>query len=156
MFQKNDLVLIADSAVSAFAARKAARRPIAEVTSQNQVQTSLVAETYEDPLERSRPPSKKQKRVNEPKNRSPRPPQQLDGLVNVQGGSLQEGVNEIESGSDSSSKSTSEPETLGQSMATVQRLSTLDPIRSNILSETETEWTVRLHPNDVSIWPVHY
>ncbi|KAM0798638.1 hypothetical protein BDR22DRAFT_858303 [Usnea florida] len=33
-------------------------------------------------------------------------------------------------------------------MSPVQRLSTFDPLRSKVLSETETDWTVRLHPND--------
>ena len=40
-----------------------------------------------------------------------------------------------------------------QSTAPVQRLSTFLPTGSNILSETETEWTVKLHLKDVRIWP---
>ena len=140
-------------AVSAFAARKAARRPIGEVMCQNEAQTSLGSKTYIDPLEGSKPPRKKQKRES---RRSPRPSQQIDGLVNVQGGSLQDGMKDIESGSDSNSSSDDELEAGAQSMPPIQRLSTFDLSRSKVLSETETEWTVRLHPNDVSIQPIPY
>ncbi|CAF9942863.1 MAG: Polynucleotide 5'-hydroxyl-kinase grc3 [Alectoria fallacina] len=135
-------------AVSAFAARKAARRPIADVTSQIEEQTSLVTETYNDPVEGSKPPRKKQKLGNEPKNKNPRPPQLRDGLVKVQGGSIEVGVKDIESGNGSDSSSVDEPEILVQPTVPVQRLSTFDPSRSSVLSETETEWTVRLNPND--------
>ena len=124
--------------------------------SQNETQTSLGIETYHDTLERSRPPRKKQKRENGHQSRSPQPSQQIDGLVNVQGGSLKDSVKDIESGSDSESSSGSEPEAGAQSMPLVQRLSTFNPSKSRVLSETETEWTVRLHPNDVSIWPTPY
>lgn len=120
------------------------------------MQTSLVTEIYIDPLEGSKPPKKKQKRGNKPRNRSPRQPQQTDGLVNVWDGSLEDGAKAIESDSESDSGSVNEPETLAQSMAPIQRLSIFDPSRSKVLSETETEWTVRLHPNDVRIWPVSY
>lgn len=124
--------------------------------SQNEAHTSMGIETYYDPLERSKPLRKKQKRENRPQSRSPRTPQQIDGLANVQGGSLEDAVKDIESGSDSESSSDSEPETGAQSMAPVQRLSTFDPSKSRVLSETETEWTVRLHPNGVSIWSAPY
>ena len=144
-------------AVSAFAARKAARRPIADVTSQIEEQTSLVTETYNDPVEGSKPPRKKQKLGNEPKDKNPRPPQLRDGLVKVQGGSIEVGVKDIESGNGSDSSSVDEPEILVQPTFPVQRLSTFDPSRSSVLSETETEWTVRLNPNDVSVSRVfHY
>ncbi len=33
----------------------------------------------------------------------------------------------------------------------VQRLSTFVPTKENVLSDTETEWTVRLQQNDVCI-----
>lgn len=141
-----DLVLMVDPAVSAFAARKAARRPIGEVMCQNEAQTSLGSETYIDPLEESKPPRKRQKRES---RGSPR--QQINGLVNVQGGSLQDAMKDIESGGDSNSSSDDELEASVQSMLPTQRLSALDLSRSKVLSETETEWTVRLHPNDVSI-----
>ena len=134
-----------DPAVSAFAARKAARRPVVEVMCQNEAQTSLGSETYIDPLEGSKPPRKKQKRE------SPQPSHQINGLVNVQGGSLQNGMKDIESGSDSNSSSDDELEAGVQSMPPTQRLSTFDLSRSTVLTGTETEWTVRHHPNDVSI-----
>ena len=152
----NDLALIADPAVSAFAARKAARRPTGEVTAQYEAQTSLVTEIYNDPLEGFQPPRKKQKWGDKPKSRSLRLSQQIDGLVNVQGKILEDGVKGIESGSNSGSSFGSEPETGANSMAPTQRLSTFNPSRSKVMSETETEWTVRLHLNDVRIWPVFY
>ncbi len=118
---------------------------------QNEAQTSLGSETYIDPLEGSKPPRKKQKQQS---TRSPRPSQQINGLVNVQGGSLQDGMKDIESGSGNIASSEDELEASVQSMPPTQRLSTFDLSRSKVLSETETEWTVRLHPNDVSIHPI--
>lgn len=115
-----------------------------------------MTETYNDPFETSKPPRKKQKRGTEPKNRSPRPSQQTDGSANMQGGSPEHGEEEIESGGSSDANSGIESETGAQPMAPVQRLSTLDPSKSKVLSQTETEWTVRLHPNDVRIWPVSH
>ena len=120
------------------------------MTSQDEAQTSLVTETCNDLEEVLRPIRKKQKRGNHTTKRT----QQADGLVNLQGGSLQDGVKDIESDCDNGSSSLSEPETGARSTTPVQRLSSFDPLRSKVLSETETEWTVRLHPNDVSIWPV--
>lgn len=150
------LSLIVDPIVSAFAARKAVRRPTAEVTSRNEVQTSLGTETYDDPLEGSKPPRKKQKWGSEHKNRDPQSPQQIDGLADVRHGSLDDGMKDIENGEESDSSSISEPENLAQSMTPVQRLSTFDLSKSKVLMETDTEWTIRLHPNDVSIWPDSY
>lgn len=121
------------------------------MTSQDEAQTSFVTSTYRDSLEESEPPKKKQKRKNEHKDRSPPPPQQTHVLDNVRNGSLDGGAEDIEDFGDSDSSSSSESQTEFQSMAPVQRLSTLDPSRSKVLSESETEWTVRLHPNDVSI-----
>ena len=152
LYPTNRLVLIANSAVSAFAARKAARRPIGDATSQNEVQTLLVTGTHNDPLEDIQPPKKKQKRSDEPRNKSPSQPQQLDGLVTVPGGSFEHAAKAIESDTESDSASGSEPG--AQSTAAVQRLSTLDLSKSKVSSETESEWTVRLHPNDVSTWPI--
>ena len=152
LYPTYNLVLIANSAVSAFAARKAARRPIGDVTIQNEVQTSLVTGTQNDPLEDFEPPRKKQKRGDEPRNKSPSQPQQLDGSVNVPDGSIKHAARAMESHSESDSASGSEPS--AHSMAAAQRFSTLDLSKSKVLSETETEWTVRLHPNDVSIWPI--
>lgn len=137
-----------EMAVSAFAARKAVRRPTAEVTSRNEVQTSLGTETYDDPLEGSKPPRKKQKWGSEHKNRDPQSPQQIDGLADVRHGSLDDGMKDIENGEESDSSSISEPENLAQSMTPVQRLSTFDLSKSKVLMETDTEWTIRLHPND--------
>ena len=148
--QKNDPVLIVDSAVSAFAARKAARRPTREVTSQNGVQTSLVAEISNDPLEEPKPPRKKQKRSNESRDKSPRQPQQTDDLVDLRDRSIEDGTKAIANDSESDSFSDTEPDALARSTAPVRRLSTFDLSRSKLLSETETEWTVRLHFNDVS------
>ena len=122
------------------------------MTIQNKVQTSLVTGTHNDPLEDFGPPKKKQKRGDEPGIKSPSQPQQLDGLVNVPDGSIKHAPRAIQSDSESGSASGSEPS--AQSMAAVQRLSTLDLSKSKVLSETETEWTVRLHPNDVSIWAI--
>lgn len=121
------------------------------MTSQDEVQTSFVTETYHDSLARSERPRKKQKRRNEPKDRSPRPPQQICDLVNLRDGSLDGGMEDIEDFVGSESSSSSGSETAVQSLAPVQRLSIFDPPRSKVLSESETEWTVRLHPNDVSI-----
>ena len=120
------------------------------MTSQNEVQKSPVTETYNDPFEESKPPRKKQKRGNEPRSRSLRQPQRKDGLINARDGSLEEIAKAIESNIESGSGSDSEPEVLAQLMVPVQRLSTFDTSKSKVLSETETEWTVRLHPNDVS------
>ena len=121
------------------------------MASHEEAQIPLVAERYNDPIGESKPPRKKQKRGNEPKNRRPAQPQQIGGLVSVESRLLEDGAEDMESGNASDSTSVTEPETLAQSMAPVQRLSTFDPSRSKVLSETETEWTVRLHPHDVSI-----
>ena len=141
--------LITNPAVSAFAARKAARRPIGEVTSQNEEQKSLVTEIHKDSLEESKPPKKKQKRGNEPRVKSSREPPQTDGLLDEPDGFAEDSARAIES--DSESDSTSSDETGARSMPSIQMLSTFDPSRSRILSETETDWTIRLHPHDVSI-----
>ena len=120
------------------------------MTSQEEAQTALVTGTCNDPEEVLRPLRKKQKRGNHTTKKTGEP----DDFVNLQGGSLQDGAKDIESDCDNGSSSLSEPETGARSMAPVQRLSTFDPLRSKVLSETETDWTVRLHPNDVSIWPI--
>ncbi len=146
----NDFVLTTDPAVSAFAARKAARRSIGEVTSQNERQTARETETCNDPMEEFKPPRKKQKRSNEYRNRSLRQPQQTDGSVDVSGGSVKDGAKAIEDNSESESASYTERETLAQSIAVIYKLSTFDLSRSKVLDETDTKWTVRLHPNDVS------
>lgn len=138
-------------AVSAFAARKAARRPIGEVTTQDEAQTLFPSKTYHDSLNEFEPPRKKQKRRNEPKDSSPRSPQQKDDLVRVRDGPLDGGMEDIEEFAGSDSSYSSESEIAVQSMAPVQRLSTFNLSRSKVLSESETEWTVRLHENDVSI-----
>ena len=80
--------------------------------------------------------------------------QQADGFAKLQDESIQDGAKDIETDCDIGSSSLSESETGVRSMTPAQRLSTFDPLRSKVLSETETDWTVRLHPNDVSIWPV--
>lgn len=149
---RSDLVLIDDPTVSAFAARKAARRPVGEVTSLDETQTSLVIDTQNDTLEKYKPPRKKQKRGSEPRNGSPKQSQQIDGLVNERDRSIEHGARFLESESESDLTSGSVPS--AHLMAPVQRLSTFDPSRNKVLSETETEWTVRLHPNDVSIWSI--
>ena len=147
-------MLIVGPAVSAFAARKATRRPFGEVTSQNEVQGSLVNEVYDDQWEESKPPRKKQKRDTGPKTKSPRQPQQASGVLEVRDGSIEDSTKAIESDSESDSNSDNEPDTLIQPVAPAQRLSTFDLSRSKVLGETETEWTVRLHSKDVSIWHV--
>ena len=109
-----------------------------------------MTETCNDSEEILRPVRKKQKRGNHTMKRT----QQPNGFINLHGGSLQDGAKDIKSDNDNGSSSLSEPETGVRSITPVQRLSTFDPLRSKVLSETETNWTVRLHPNDVSIWPV--
>ena len=148
----NHLVLTDNPTVSAFAARQAARRSVGEVTNLDEVQTSLVADTHNDTLEKYKPPRKKRQRGSEPRNRSPRQPQQIDGLVDVRDGPIEHGTRVIES--ESESGLTSGSERVAHTMAPVQRLSTFDLSRNKILSQTETEWTVRLHPNDVSFWSI--
>ena len=148
--------LIAVAAVSAFAARKTVRRPIGQVSSQDHVQTSLVDEIYNDPLEKFKPLKKKQKRGNESRFQSARLPQQIDGLLNMQAGSLDDGDKDLESDSESYSASVDGSEALAQPMVPIQRLSTFDLSRSTVLSQTETEWTVRLHANDVRIHSTSY
>ena len=118
--------------------------------------TSLVTETYDDPLEASDPPRKKQKRGNETKTITPPPPPQTDGLVKEHGGNFEDGLKDIESGNENDSSSVSELGTLARSMAPVQRFSTFNLSRSKVLSETDTEWTIRLHPYDVSMLPISY
>ena len=145
-----DLPAQIDLSVSAFAARKAIRRPNGEIISQNAAQTSPVTETCNESEEIPRPVRKKQRRGIYTTKKT----QQADGFVNLQDESLQDGAKDIESDCDSGSSSLSEPETGVRSVTPLQRLSTFDPLRSKALSETETDWTVRLHPNDVSIWPV--
>ena len=117
--------------------------------SQNKADTSLVTEIQNDSLGEFKPPRKKQKRGNESSNRNLRQTSQSDGLVDVLDGPVEHGARAIEQESESDQTSGSEPDV--QLMAPVQRLSTFDPSKSKILSETETEWTVRLHPNDVSV-----
>ncbi len=114
------------------------------------MQTAQETETRNDPLEESKPPRKKQKRSNEYRNRSLRQPQQTDGSVDVSGGSIEDGAKVIEENSESESTFHSERETCPQSMTVVYKLSTFNLSRSKVLDETDTEWTVRLHPNDVS------
>ena len=109
-----------------------------------------MAETYNESEEIHRPVRKKQKRGIHTRKET----QQADCFVSLQDESLQDGAKSIESDCDDGSSSLSEPETGVRSITPVQRLSTFDPLRSKVLSETETDWTVRLHPNDVSIWPV--
>ena len=145
-----DLPALIDLSVSAFAARKAIRRPIGEIISQNEAQTSPVTETCNEPEETPRPVRKKQKRGIHTTQRT----QQADGFVKLQDESLQDDAKDTESDCDSGSSSLSEPDTGVRSVTPVQRLSTFDPLRSKVLSETETDWTVKLHPDDVSIWPV--
>lgn len=149
LYLRNDLVLIDDPTVSAFAARKAARRPVGEVTSLDEMQTSLVIDTHNDTLEKYKPPRKKQKRGSESRNGSPKQSQQIDGLVDERDRSIEHGARFIESESESDLTSGSAPS--AHLVPPVQGLSTLDLLRSKVLCETETEWTVRLHPNDVSI-----
>ena len=112
---------------------------------------SFVTKTNHDPLEGFEPPRKKQKRRSEPKDRNSRSPHQIHDMVNVRNESLDRGMEDIEGFVGRESSSSSESETAVQSLAPFQRLSTFDPSRSKVLSESETEWTVRLHPNDVSI-----
>ena len=138
-----------DPAVSAFAARKAARRPNGEVTSQNEEQKSLVTKLHKDSLEELKPPKKKQKHSNEPRVKSPREPPQTDGLVDEPDGFAEDSARAIES--DSESDSTSGGDLGARWMPPEHMLSTFDPSRSKTLSETETEWTIKLHPHDVSI-----
>ena len=141
---------MARTAVSAFAARKAARRPIGDVTDQNDVQESQATEIYHDPLEEYAPPKKKQKVDKKPKSKRERKPQQTDGSDAVLDGSTEAGAKAINS--DTGSISDTELETVAQSTVPVRRLSSFDMSRSKVLSETETEWTVRLHPKDVSFY----
>lgn len=145
---RNDLILIDSSIVSAFAARKAARRSVGEVTSLDETQTSLVIDTHNDTLEKYKPPKKKQKRGCGPRDRSPKHSQQTDCLVDKQDESIEHGAMVIESENESYLTSGNAPSL--HLIPPVQRLSTFDMSRSKVLSETETEWTVRLHPNDVS------
>ena len=144
-----DLSALIDLSVSAFAARKATRQPNGETTSQNEAQTLRVTETCDESEETPRPVTKKQKRGIHATKRT----QQADGFVSLQDRYLQDGAKDIESDCDNGSSSLSEPETGVRSITPIQRLSTFDSSRSKILNETETDWTVRLHPNDVSIWP---
>lgn len=123
--------------------------------SRTEVQRLLVTDTRND-VERSEPSRKRQKKKEDPKSISKQLSRQIDCLVNVQSGLLEPEVKDTEGSNDSDPTSSSEPETGTQTLAPVQRLSTFDPSRSIILSETETECTVRLHPNDVRIWPVLY
>ena len=109
----------------------------------------MVIEIQNDSLEESKPPRKKQKHGNESRNRNLGQKSHTDGLVDVLDGSAEHGAWAVEQESESNQASGSEPDV--QLMAPVQRLSTFDPSKSKILSETETEWTVRLHPNDVSV-----
>ena len=115
-----------------------------------------MTETHDDPFEESKPPRKKQKWGKDSGVRSPRQPQQTDGLVHVPDGPLEDSAKAIESDSESKSITNQGSEALAQSVASVQKLSTFDTSRSKVLSETKTEWTIRLHPNDVSIWPMSY
>lgn len=131
-------------AISAFAARKAIRRSNGEIISHNEAQTSSVTETCNESEEIPRPVRKKQKREIHTTQRT----QQADGIVKLRDEPLQDGAMDDESDCDSGSSSSSEPETGVRAMTPVQRLSTFDPLRSKVLSETETDWTVRLHPND--------
>ena len=108
-----------------------------------------MTELRTDSIEESKPPKKKQKRDNEPRVKSPREPPQGDGLVDEPDGFAEDSVRATSS--DSEGSSTSGGETGARSMPPIQMLSTFDLSRSKILSETETEWTIRLHPNDVSI-----
>ena len=126
------------------------------MTRQNEAQKSPVTETHDDPFEEFKPPRKKQKWGNDSRIRSPQQPQQTDGLVHVRDGPREDVAKAIESDSESESISDQGSEALAQSVASVQKLSTFDTSRSKVLSETETEWTIRLHPNDVSIWPMSY
>ena len=145
-----DLPALIDLSVSAFAARKAIRQPNGGTTSPKEAQTLQVTETCNESDEISRPVMKKQKRGIHTTKRT----QQADGFVSLQDRYLQDGAKDIESDCDNGSCSLSEPEAGVRSVTPVQRLSIFDPLRSKVLSETETDWTVRLHPNDVSIWPV--
>ena len=119
------------------------------MTIQNEEQKSLVTEIYKGPLEESKPPKKKQKHGNEPRVTSSRQPPQADGLVDERDGLAEDSARAVES--DSEGDSTSGGKTGARSIPPMQMLSTFDLLRSKILSETETEWTIRLHPNDVSI-----
>ena len=110
-----------------------------------------MTEIHKDSLEESKPLKKKQKRGNEPRVKSPRHPPQPDGPFDEPDGFAEDSARAIES--DSESDSNSGGETGARSMSPIQILSTFDPSRSKILSETETEWTIRLHPKDVSINP---
>ena len=122
------------------------------MTSQNEEQKSLVTEIHKDSLEESKPPKKKQKRGNGPMVKSPRHPPQTDGLVDEPDGFPEDSARAIQS--DSEGDSTSGSEIGARSVPLIQMFSTFDLSRSKILSETETEWTIRLHPNDVSIDPI--
>ena len=113
-----------------------------------------MTDIHKDSLEESKPPKKKQKRGNEPRVKSPREPPQTDGLVDEPDGFTEDSAGAIQS--DSEGDSTSGGETGARSMPPIQMLSTFDLSRSKILSETETEWTIRLHPNDVSIDPIRH
>ena len=115
--------------------------------------TSLSDETHDDPFEDFKPLKKKQKRGNENRNNSARQPLEIDGLLDVRAGSIDDGEKVLESDTESYSASDGQSEALAHSTAPVQRLSAFDLSRSAILSETETEWTVRLHTNDVRNWP---
>ena len=145
-----DLPALIALLVSAFAARRATRQTNGDIRSQNEAQTSRVTETCNESEETTRPVRKKQKRGIHTTKR----PQQADGFVNLQNGSLQDGAKDIESDCDDRSLSLSGPETGVLSTSPIQRLSTFNPTRSKVLSETENDWTVRLHPNDVSTWPI--
>ena len=111
-----------------------------------------MTEIHKDSLEESKPPKKKQKRGNDSRVKSPRHPPQTDGLVDELYEFAEDSARAIES--DSEGDSTSGGETGARSMPPIQMLSTFDLSRSKILGETETEWTIRLHPNDVSIDPI--
>ena len=115
---------------------------------------SLANETYNDLLERPKTSRKRRKQANEVHDTSLPLAQLRDSSVNVHCGSLEDGVKHNGSVSDSNGSCDDEPEDRVQTKSPVRRLSTFDPSKSKVLSETETEWTIRLHPNDVSIWPV--
>ena len=121
------------------------------MTDQNEEQKSLVTEIRKNSLEEPSPPKKKQKRGNESRVKNPKHPPRPDGLVDEQDGFAEDSARAIES--DSEGDSTSSGERGARSMPPIQMLSTFDLSRSKILSQTETEWTIRLHPKDVSISP---
>ena len=118
------------------------------------MQTPLVTETYNDPLEELQPLKKKQKRDKEPRNRRERKPQQMNGSVAVRGESNDDGVTAVQNDTERSSSPVSELESPVRPDIPAQRLSSFDLLRSRVLGEIDIEWTVRLHPNDVSIWPI--